>query len=485
MAVNADLERQRRQLGMSRLTAVVVGVGGVLALFGVYWDDSWHTDIGRDSALAPPHQVLYGGVALVGLATAVWALRVLIRTRSLKAMIRYRPLVFAGLGAVAVLGAAPLDAFWHSAYGRDAVLWSPPHIATVFAATVMVQGLLGGIHDQRWPLLDEILSGLLLANLAVAVMEYETDVPQFSDAFYLPVAVLAGLLAAWFARCITGHRYAVTIMVVGYVVLRLAITGILMLLGRSAPDLPIAYLGLLAMDLPIWRNAVQRYAAAAAGMSALALAAAAVGLASESPAALLTPTLLAMVVLAAATIAGRRRTAAAAALLAVAATTAATLWQARPAAAHDPGQGTKVAEAELSARSDGTGNITLTLRAAEACTALEPVQLVARRDGMTRTAALVRVDACRFTSSIHVPNIGRWFIYAQVRAAGVDVEGWLPVLADQRQTLVERRWLYRPSGAPGVSAPEAVTGVAVYVVGLALLGSAVWLARCRHESSRS
>lgn len=39
-----------------------------MALFATYWDDSWHTDKGRDEFAIPPHLLLYGGVALTSLA---------------------------------------------------------------------------------------------------------------------------------------------------------------------------------------------------------------------------------------------------------------------------------------------------------------------------------------------------------------------------------------------------------------------------------
>lgn len=472
-----------RRLDVSRWEGILAGVGGVVALFGVYWDDAWHTDIGRDSALIPPHLTLYGGVALIGLAIASWGMRVLFRTRSLATTLRYRPLLFAGIGAVVVLAAGPFDAFWHSAYGRDAVLWSPPHIIAVFASTVMIQGLLSGIDDPRWPLLDEVLAFLLLGNLAVAVMEYETDVPQFSEAFYLPVAVAAALMAAWFARRMTGHRYAVTFMVVGYLVVRLAITGALPMLGRSVPDLPIVYVGLLAMDLPFWRTAVQRYAAGAAGMTVLALAAAIFGVASQSPGPLVAPMVVAVGVLALAVGVERSRLGAVHALILVLLSAGSyVLWFASPANAHDPGQGEEVGTVEVTAASDGSGVVSFAVRASNDCARLEPHRLVARRGGETRAAPLRRADAdaCLFESSTRLPGRGRWFVYAELRAGQEHVETWMPVQIDRRESHVERRPLYRPSGAAGITAAETATGVVVYLFGFALLGSAMWFARGRH-----
>ena len=44
-------------------TATLAAAGFLMALFGVYWDDAWHTDRGRDSTLSAPHLALYAGVA--------------------------------------------------------------------------------------------------------------------------------------------------------------------------------------------------------------------------------------------------------------------------------------------------------------------------------------------------------------------------------------------------------------------------------------
>lgn len=47
---------------ISTTSVAIVGFG--VALFGVYWDDAWHTDRGRDDLLSAPHLALYAGVAI-------------------------------------------------------------------------------------------------------------------------------------------------------------------------------------------------------------------------------------------------------------------------------------------------------------------------------------------------------------------------------------------------------------------------------------
>jgi hypothetical protein len=481
------------RLGLSafRMAGALLVVAGAAAVLGVYWDDAWHTDIGRDSAWIAPHLLLYGGVAVVGVVIGAWGVRNLARTRSLSGTVRYRPLLFSGIGAVAVLAAAPLDAMWHSLYGRDAVLWSPPHIVVVFASTTMVTALLAGFGRERSAVLDALLGGLLLGDLAISVMEYETDVPQFSDAYYLPVAIVGALLAMWFVRRLTGRRYAVTWTVLAYLGIRLVVLAVLALLGRSTPDLPVAYAGLLLMDLP-WRSSVRRYAAGAAGMAVLAWSAAAVGVTSQRPAPLGVAALAAVTVLGVSIaagplfrkpgrrVSGRGRPSALAAWAGVTLAMGSILWPAHRAAAHDPGQGEVIRRVTDTVTTDADGNVAFAVDATGDCATLEPVRLVARRGGDQSAAPLRRSAGCRFESSIDLPRTGRWFVYAELRAAGELGETWLPVPVDQHTTRTERRPLYRPAGSPGTSTGEIVTGVAIYAGGLALLGLSIWQCRRRY-----
>src|SRR5690348_6507441 len=98
----------------------VIAAAGWLSLLATYWDDAWHTDIGRDSAWTPPHVALYGAVAVAGVVVAWWVIANVASGRSLRSL-TWPSLLLAGAGGSAVLAAAPIDAAWHAAYGRDAV----------------------------------------------------------------------------------------------------------------------------------------------------------------------------------------------------------------------------------------------------------------------------------------------------------------------------------------------------------------------------
>jgi hypothetical protein len=72
----------------------------------------------------------------------------------------------------------------------------------------------------------------------------------------------------------------VTWAVLAYLGIRLVVTAAPALLGRSTPDLLVAYAGLLQMDLP-WRSSAPRCAAGAAAV--LGWSAAALGVTSQWP----------------------------------------------------------------------------------------------------------------------------------------------------------------------------------------------------------
>jgi hypothetical protein len=470
---------------------LLVVVAGAAALFATYWDDAWHTDLGRDDATIPPHLLLYGSVAVIGAVVAAWGLAALRRRRSLLAVLRQPPLLLAATGATVTLASAPIDAAWHAAFGRDAVLWSPPHLLGVFGTLVLLVGLLAGTRPGTRPWLPAAAGALLLGSAVVPVLEFETDVPQFSEALYLPVLLAGALLAAAVLRLLVPGPLPVVRVVGIYVLLRVAITIGLVGLGRSMPDLPLAILGLAAVDLP-WRTATVRYVAGAAGVALTTWLASAAGLISVAAGAVAVVAVPALVAFAAVllTTAGRVRPSVGAALILLLGITAA-VWPG-PAAAHDPGQGRPVAAVTLTGASDGHGTLLITAEATDACGALTPARVVARRAGQTVTGALAATGRCRYAGKVSVPTAGRWFLYVELRDAGRGVEAWLPVDAGHAGRLVERRELYQPTGRTpraGLPIGQVVLGSVLYAVGGLLLALTVLqvrrLASTRHAGATS
>lgn len=468
---------------LSPWLGALIAVSGGVSLFGTYWDDAWHTEFGRDSAFIPPHVVLYGSVAVAGLAVLAWGLISLARLRSLAMAVRCPPLLLAGLGGGFTLAAAPADAAWHAAYGRDSVLWSPPHMLVVFASATMAIGVLAGLRPTRKGLVEAAVSGLVLGSLAMAVMEYDTDVPQFSEVFYLPVLLAAAMIAAVITRSLVPHRHAILGMVAAYALARVAITLVLGIMGRSAPDAPVAIIGLAAMDLP-WRTGRERYAAGAAGVAAAAWVSSALGLTSQSQTSVAVVALPVLLVCAVLALVGRNyRTAGTTAAVLIGVLL--VLGSARQAQAHDPGQGAPFAPVRLNAVTDGTGIMRLTVVPSRRCAEISPLRVVARRAGQEISGRLTASGPCRFQGSLRLPRNGLWFVYGEFSATGgKSVETWLPVPTDRTSSIAQSRELYRPAGAEGTTASEITAGGVLYGVGLALLGTALTLTwRMRHKGT--
>ncbi|MCW5559924.1 MAG: hypothetical protein KIT22_19065, partial [Verrucomicrobiae bacterium] len=105
---------------------------------GILWDISWHLTIGRDTFWTPAHLMIYLGGVLAGLVASglLWRATVppaaeaheaplaSIRILGLRAPLGAW---VAAWGGSAMLISAPLDDWWHNAYGLDVRILSPPH----------------------------------------------------------------------------------------------------------------------------------------------------------------------------------------------------------------------------------------------------------------------------------------------------------------------------------------------------------------------
>lgn len=475
MTVSPDQHSRRILLAPSVVGLVVAA--GLGSLFATYWDDAWHTDIGRDDALIPPHLLLYGSVAVAGLAVAAWGALVVWRSRSLLAVLGHPALLTAAAGGLVTLGSGVADAFWHEAFGRDAVLWSPPHMLAVFGTVALIVGVLAGARPGTPSWLLSTAGALLLGSALIAVLEFETDVPQFSESLYLPTLLVSSLFALWVLRRLVPGRFAVTRVVGMYVLARLIIAAVLMALGRTAPDLPLAIVGLALADLP-WRRPITAYAAGAAGVSVTTLISSVVE-AAGVPVAGVLPSAVPVIVLFLAARLADARSRPVAALLFAGGIAALPMSSPDPAQAHDPGQGEPVAQVMLTGTSDGDGALTLTAELPVACSTSGTCRVLARRAGEVISGTL-SADGRHVMGTIEVPPTGLWFVYLETAHARGKVETWLPLDASTAERISERRDLYLPAGrAEGAELPgaEIAAGVALYAVGLAVLGLAVMQTR--------
>ncbi len=135
-----------------RLTGGLVALfGAIISFVGTSWDIQWHTLIGRDRTLIPPHEMMLTGITLGGIAALTVIITETIWARRYKSMAQeFTPFagLFSGpLGAYivgyAALNAAvafPLDTYWHTLYGIDVTLWAPFHIMIISGMALMAFG---------------------------------------------------------------------------------------------------------------------------------------------------------------------------------------------------------------------------------------------------------------------------------------------------------------------------------------------------------
>jgi hypothetical protein len=169
----------RLVLGFTALLGVVV------FLLGTSWDIQWHSFIGRDRTLVPPHLVLLGGIVLCGAAAAAMVVAESVRARRDPALVAtstpfadvfHAPLgaFVAGFGALDAAAGFPLDVSWHALYGIDVSIWAPFHVMIVsgmaFAALGVAAWLLSSAHlATRAGAAGAARAGYLGALLAFAV----------------------------------------------------------------------------------------------------------------------------------------------------------------------------------------------------------------------------------------------------------------------------------------------------------------------------
>ena len=470
--------------GIAPRGAWTVVIGGTAGLVATYWDDGWHTVRGRDSTFIPPHLLLYASMALVGAALAIWVVAEFLRSRSLRRLSAVPGLALAVAGGVATAGAAPVDAAWHALFGRDAVLWSPPHLLSVLATAVLVIAVLLGLRDDSPPALRAALGAVLLGAGELIVLEYDTDVPQFSESLYLPLLVVVGLGVAWIARSISGHRTRFGWSVLGYLILRAGLFAVLAATGWIAPDLPLALLGLLVLGLRE-RLGATRWPLAGIVMTVLQLVASATGISSVTIRPVLLAATIVLPVLGAVLVAvvARNRVTQTAVALVILATASSLL--APPARAHDPGQGAEVTTAEMSVHTRADGRLAVRIRnfAGDPAPEVRPMRLLARRAGQTVSGLLAR-DGDTLTGSLQLPSSGLWLVYGELRINDQATEIWLPAHSES-ESATETRPVYLPAGTGPTYTDEVVAGVVLLAVGLGLVGWAAVAVRRRAAENRA
>jgi hypothetical protein len=200
-------------LGSSRLLAgyVFVSLGILLAAAGGSWDITNHLLNKPETFFAPPHAVLYSGAAsaVVGTLLLFSASKKSIVDKKKKKMIWPVKLVIAGV--VMLIGAAPADFVWHSAFGLDGLL-SPPHFVLVSGMVASSAGALAGLAQstKRLPFVLIVIAILPIWLAASGMIDMfslpfsETEYFNFNPHPTLGVAVATLAFPFLISACLIG-----------------------------------------------------------------------------------------------------------------------------------------------------------------------------------------------------------------------------------------------------------------------------------------
>jgi hypothetical protein len=125
---------------------LIVLLGATFFFLGTSWDIQWHSFIGRDRTLIPPHIVMLTGDTLSGLAAiaavfieTLWARRSP-TTNFAGAFRGSLGAYIAGFGALGAAVAFPLDSYWHALYGIDVAIWAPFHLMIITGMALVALG---------------------------------------------------------------------------------------------------------------------------------------------------------------------------------------------------------------------------------------------------------------------------------------------------------------------------------------------------------
>ncbi|MDR7274732.1 hypothetical protein [Catenuloplanes atrovinosus] len=218
---------------MSRPSAGLIGAavllfGTSMSLAGIAWDVQWHVDVGPDTFFTLSHLMLYAGSAIAGLSSLAMVLRATAaqragrRTdpeeggRTVRVLAFDAPLGYlvSGAGAAMFLLYGMVDLWWHTVYGFDAVLGSPPHVALFSSITVTMVGaviVFGFAPGRRWGRAGLALSLPILMLFSPLMLEAVEDLPTGFNAVLVASAFFTTLCLVLAAGVSSRPAYAVTV----------------------------------------------------------------------------------------------------------------------------------------------------------------------------------------------------------------------------------------------------------------------------------
>ncbi len=226
-------------------------------VMGLLWDIMWHMSIGRDGLFSAPHLVIYVGALVSGLFSGYQILSLTLRKNhpDRPRSVRFWGIFYGSLGAMfcvwgalAMLTSAPFDDWWHSTYGLDVEILTPPHTILALGMMMVQFGAIVGVLAlqnttsasnprlvARSRLLFVLSAGFLVTVVSVLLSDSMGRWAAHNSSYYVAAAIAFPLFLMAVGRA-SQLRYPIT-MVAAVYMLTLALPSWILPLFPATPKL--------------------------------------------------------------------------------------------------------------------------------------------------------------------------------------------------------------------------------------------------------
>jgi hypothetical protein len=234
-------------------------IAAVSMPFGAYWDVSFHAESGRESFFQAPHLLIYGGILICMFIIAIGLGKKEKGLSWMQHIKKDKAIMVALLAMLFQLTSGPFDEIWHNTFGLDVSIWSPPHIILIFGG-VAVCIALSMITVKTENFTTALFRSLTLAGalliVEVFLAEFEFPLPSWHISqsrpywAYIVLLTLFSLIMIMIAKIRIRSKWAATITMSIFLLLRLVMYPFLDLVGRPIqPAFPYWIIGFVLLGL--------------------------------------------------------------------------------------------------------------------------------------------------------------------------------------------------------------------------------------------
>lgn len=171
---------------MTRIVPFVLILLALSTIYGAVWD-IWSHDMGFvETFWTPSHGIIYISVALTGLVVLAVVIQQSIKIGSFspKNIPNAKGYALSGAGSLFQLLSGVSDDIYHSIFGFDVTMWSPPHVGVIFGAVITMLGVFEMLADEseKW---KKWAGTILSLSLAIVMMQIVLIEYSFVEGFSL------------------------------------------------------------------------------------------------------------------------------------------------------------------------------------------------------------------------------------------------------------------------------------------------------------